>query len=105
MLAIYVSLKKEQWNYILLIHVCMPITHQSKKQQSILLSLLCLVDQLPNLPINIEMQSASIEEQMVDPDHGENVKEHISTLQQVAKNIKVAQIKCKSSMTNTCQGI
>ena len=47
------------------------------------------------------MQSESIEElskhydEMVEPDHGEKFKEHISTLQQVAKNIKVAQIKYK----------
>ena len=47
------------------------------------------------------MQSESIEEhskrydEMVEPDHGEKFKEHISTLQQVAKNIKIAQIKYK----------
>ena len=57
--------------------------------------------QLPNHPIDIEMQSESIEglskhyNEMVEPDHGEKFKEHISTLQQVAKNIKVAQIKYK----------
>eukprot|EP00731_Ephydatia_muelleri_P014878 Em0008g598a len=53
----------------------------------------------PNLPIDIEMQSESVEElvkhydEIVEPDHGEKFKEHISTLQEVAKNIKVAQIK------------
>eukprot|EP00731_Ephydatia_muelleri_P000051 Em0001g51a len=55
----------------------------------------------PNLPIDIEMQSESVEElvkhydEIVEPDHGEKFKEHISTLQEVAKNIKVAQIKYK----------
>ena len=55
----------------------------------------------PNLPIYIEMQSESVEElvkhydEIVEPDHGEKFKEHISTLQEVAKNIKVAQIKYK----------
>ena len=52
------------------------------------------------------MQSESIEElvkhydEMVEPDHGEKFKEHISTLQEVAKNIKVAQIKCNKQYDN-----
>ena len=52
-----------------------------------------------NLPIDIEMQSESIEDlykhylEMQEPYHESKLKEHIHTLQQVAMNIKVAQNK------------
>ena len=51
------------------------------------------------------MQSESVEELVKHydemADHGEKFKEHISTLQEVAKNIKVAQMKYKGSMTKS----
>ena len=80
--------------------MCLPITHQGKRQESIIIFFLCLIDQ-PNLPIDIEMQSKSIEDlykhylEMKEPDHEAKLKKHINTLQQVAMNIKVAQNKYK----------
>ena len=99
MLAKYVSSKKEQWGYY--IDSCVFAYNTSRQEATKHTPFSLMFCRQPNLPIDIEMQSESVEElvkhydEIVEPDHGEKFKEHISTLQEVAKNIKVAQIKYK----------
>ena len=56
--------KKKKHGVITLIHVCLPITHQGKSQQSILTPFFLMLGRQPNLPIDIDivMQSEPIED-------------------------------------------
>ena len=99
MLAKYVSSKKEQWSYY--IDSCVFAYNTSRQEATKHTPFSLMFGRQPNLPVDIEMQSESVEElvknydEMVEPDEREKLKKHMSTLQEVAKNIKVAQVKYK----------